>query len=1066
MFFAPADGGSTARMMTNGIGMDMGVAHKAPRGLMPGGGKRWLAPGRCCRAWLLVLAAAFAVTSPAVAVAAAAAAAAVTPDAAPSLRGKRVLFLSSYDYGRAGIESYTRTYMNAMMEGGLAGEDVVVEFLNLNTLSEPALRSQMRELLLLRYNAASGHKTDLIVTLQQPALDYLLSALAPLAQATPVLAINTSGKPLPSGSPASIWQQKVNVDFAGTLAQAMALFPETRQIVMAVGVSAADQELKRNMQQAAQAWQGKLGVRYLDDLTLQQMRLAVTQLPPDAVLVTGNVNRDIAGTIATPVQFAAQLARLANAPAFGMYNANLGQGILGGSILNIEKAAQQVAQLSLGLLAGQAPAAPGALLPASRPVPMYDWQQIQRWNADIGRLPPQAVFLNRPPNIWQQHRVAVVLVGGVFLMMACLLSALLLQQRRLRQAEREARDSEQRFRILVEHAPEAILVYDLDLDRFVDANTSAQQMLGMSRETLLTCGPFDLYSSEQPDRLPLALMVEEHLRRVMLGEPILVERNVRRADGSVFPCEVRLVRLPMEGRRLVRSGIVDISARKHSEQELLGYRDHLEELVQQRTAALSVAVTQAQSANRAKSAFLANMSHELRTPLNSVIGFSQMMADSSSMFEEEKQNLAIINRAGHHLLTLINDILELSKIEAGRMQLQTAPVDLGGLLDDVLEMVRMRASDKGIALCLECSQVLPQVVLDGAKLRQVLLNLLSNALKFIAHGSVTLSLDCRPVAHEQVLLAFAVRDTGSGIAEADLERIFEPFVQADSTAAHAGTGLGLTISRESVRLMHGDLRVESVLGQGSTFSFALQAPVVEAPAAAAVPLGRVRRLPPSQRGRAVLVVDDDDNCRKLLAGLLVPLGFELQQASGGAQAQAMLAAQRYDLVLSDWRMPQIDGLALTRWLRAQERLAQPRLVIMTASAFEEEKQEALAAGADAFLRKPIEQEYLFAMLEQQLGLRFGRADADPVPPLPPAGAEPPQLLPALLPADLAPLAAAERAALFDAVRALDLRGSSIVLASLATRLPQLAARIGAMLEGHQYRQLAQLLAQAGEEGQP
>ena len=1064
MFFAPADGGSTARMMTNGIGMDMGVAHKAPRGLMPGGGKRWLAPGRCCRAWLLVLAAAFAVTSPAVA--AAAAAAAVTPDAAPSLRGKRVLFLSSYDYGRAGIESYTRTYMNAMMEGGLAGEDVVVEFLNLNTLSEPALRSQMRELLLLRYNAASGHKTDLIVTLQQPALDYLLSALAPLAQATPVLAINTSGKPLPSGSPASIWQQKVNVDFAGTLAQAMALFPETRQIVMAVGVSAADQELKRNMQQAAQAWQGKLGVRYLDDLTLQQMRLAVTQLPPDAVLVTGNVNRDIAGTIATPVQFAAQLARLANAPAFGMYNANLGQGILGGSILNIEKAAQQVAQLSLGLLAGQAPAAPGALLPASRPVPMYDWQQIQRWNADIGRLPPQAVFLNRPPNIWQQHRVAVVLVGGVFLMMACLLSALLLQQRRLRQAEREARDSEQRFRILVEHAPEAILVYDLDLDRFVDANTSAQQMLGMSRETLLTCGPFDLYSSEQPDRLPLALMVEEHLRRVMLGEPILVERNVRRADGSVFPCEVRLVRLPMEGRRLVRSGIVDISARKHSEQELLGYRDHLEELVQQRTAALSVAVTQAQSANRAKSAFLANMSHELRTPLNSVIGFSQMMADSSSMFEEEKQNLAIINRAGHHLLTLINDILELSKIEAGRMQLQTAPVDLGGLLDDVLEMVRMRASDKGIALCLECSQVLPQVVLDGAKLRQVLLNLLSNALKFIAHGSVTLSLDCRPVAHEQVLLAFAVRDTGSGIAEADLERIFEPFVQADSTAAHAGTGLGLTISRESVRLMHGDLRVESVLGQGSTFSFALQAPVVEAPAAAAVPLGRVRRLPPSQRGRAVLVVDDDDNCRKLLAGLLVPLGFELQQASGGAQAQAMLAAQRYDLVLSDWRMPQIDGLALTRWLRAQEQLAQPRLVIMTASAFEEEKQEALAAGADAFLRKPIEQEYLFAMLEQQLGLRFGRADADPVPPLPPAGAEPPQLLPALLPADLAPLAAAERAALFDAVRALDLRGSSIVLASLATRLPQLAARIGAMLEGHQYRQLAQLLAQAGEEGQP
>lgn len=445
--------------MTDGIGMDMGIAGNAPRGLMPGGEERWTALRRRCRALLLLLLCAVPAT------------AAVSSASHASLHGKRVLFLSSYDYGRAGVESYTRTYMNAMMEGGLASEDVVVAFLNLNTLSEPVLRTKMRD--------------------------------------------------------------------------------------------------------------------------------TVAHLPPDALLVTGNVNRDVAGNIATPVQFAAQLSRLANVPAFGLYNANLGQGILGGSIPDIE----------------------------------------------------------------------------------------------------------QRFRILVEHAPEAILVYDVDLDRFVDSNGSAQQILSRSREALLGCGPFDLYSSEQPDGLPLALMVEEHLRLVMLGETIHLERNIRRADGSVFPAEVRLVRLPMDGRRLVRGGIVDISARKRSEQELLGYRDQLEELVQQRTAALSVAVTEAQSANRAKSIFLANMSHELRTPLNSVIGFSQKMADSSSMFEEEKQNLAIINRAGHHLLTLINDILELSKIKASRMQLQTGPVDLNGLLGEVLEMVRMRARGQGIALCVERGNV-------------------------------------------------------------------------------------------------------------------------------------------------------------------------------------------------------------------------------------------------------------------------------------------------------------------------------------------------------------------------
>lgn len=1017
-------------------------------GSRPGGGMGRAAVRRCWRALLL----GFCIAAPgaALSASASASASALTAAAAPSHHGQRVLFLNAYEYGRGGVESYTRTYVAAMAAAGLASEDIMVEYLNLNTQGDPALRNEMRDLLLLRYTQVMGRKADLIIAMQQPALDYLLSDLVPLTHGVPVLAINSSGKALPPGSPPAIWQQKANVDFPGTLAQAMALFPETKTIVMAVGTSEADQALKRSMQQAALAWQGKVTMRYLDKLTLAQMRAEVAHLPADTVLVAGNVNRDVDGAIATPVQFSMQLARLANVPTFGMYNAALGKGILGGSILHIEQAAQQVAQMSLAVLAGQAPTAPGTLLPPARLLPMYDWEQLQRWDADISRLPPHTVFFNRPPQLWQQHRLAVLLAGGVFIVMTGLLSILLLQRRRLRRAESEARESEQRFRILVEHAPEAILVYDLDLDRFVDANSSAQRMLGLSREALLARGPFDLYSCNQPDGLPLGLMMEEHLRRAMLGEPVLVERNVRRADGSIFPCEVRLVKLPMDGRRLMRSGIVDISERKHSEQELLGYRDHLEELVQQRTAALSVAVTEAESANRAKSVFLANMSHELRTPLNSVIGFSQMMADSSSMFEEEKHNLAIINRAGHHLLTLINDILELSKIEAGRMHLQTGPVDLNGVLDEVLEMVRMRSSEQGIALQLERFGVPPLVRLDGAKLRQVLLNLLSNALKFIEHGSVTLSLTCQAAEGGQMALAFAVRDTGSGIAEEDLERIFEPFVQADSAVAQAGTGLGLTISREFVRLMGGELSVESTLGAGAVFRFDLRAPLLQQAAVPALAPGRVARLPPGQRGRMVLLVDDDESCRKLLSGLLAPLGFQLQEAAGGAQAQAMLAAQRYDMVLSDWRMPDMDGLALTRWLRAQTTLVQPRLVIMTASAFEEEKQEALAAGADGFLRKPIEQEHLFAMLEQQLGVRFQRTAAAP-PCLPVAAFD--------LQQALGQLGATERQALLEAVQALDLRRSTIVLAGVATSLPQLSAHIAAMLEQHQYQSLCTLLAQ-------
>ncbi len=234
------------------------------------------------------------------------------------------------------------------------------------------------------------------------------------------------------------------------------------------------------------------------------------------------------------------------------------------------------------------------------------------------------------------------------------------------------------------------------------------------------------------------------------------------------------------------------------------------------------------------------MSHELRTPLNSVIGFSQMMAGASHLPPADRHNLAIINRSGLHLLNLINDILELSKVDAGRNQLQLADLELDPLLHEVLEMMRVKAEQASIALVLHCPQAAPRVQADSAKLRQVLLNLLSNAVKFAERGSVTLSLAWRKHGEQVIALDFSVRDTGIGIAGADLARIFEPFVQVESAARQSGTGLGLTIAREFVRLMGGELAVRSTVGLGAEFSFTVMAapaagvPVVQ-PAVAPLP---------------------------------------------------------------------------------------------------------------------------------------------------------------------------------------------------------------------------------------
>ncbi|MGK5027178.1 ATP-binding protein [Janthinobacterium sp. RB2R34] len=371
--------------------------------------------------------------------------------------------------------------------------------------------------------------------------------------------------------------------------------------------------------------------------------------------------------------------------------------------------------------------------------------------------------------------------------------------------------------------------------------------------------------------------------------------------------------------RLVGSNY-DITAHREAEMELLRHRHHLEELVAERTGALSVAVNQAHAANRAKSVFLANMSHELRTPLNSVIGFSRLMADSVHMHADEKRNLAIIHRSGKHLLNLINEILELSKGEAGKLSPQCEVVALAPLLQEVMDMIELRAEQHGLLLRLDCAGLPPAACVDGTRLRQVLLNLMTNAVKFAGCGTVTLRARGVCLGGDEWQLDFAVSDTGAGIAPADQQRIFEPFVQADSDGPKDGTGLGLAISREFVCLMKGALTVESQPGQGATFRFAIPARGAELPPVAASQAAlpaTVMANPARVLSAGDLAVLVPDERAALLAALrelnLMRVGLLLQALPQDAQTlvaplQAMLEQHQYLelcalLEQSDGRLP-------------------------------------------------------------------------------------------------------------------------------------------------------------------
>ncbi|WP_148314568.1 ATP-binding protein [Sorangium cellulosum] len=409
-----------------------------------------------------------------------------------------------------------------------------------------------------------------------------------------------------------------------------------------------------------------------------------------------------------------------------------------------------------------------------------------------------------------------------------------------------------------------------------------------------------------------------------------------------------------------------------------------EELVEARRAEEEArrARAEAEAASRAKSAFLANMSHELRTPLNSVLGFAQLMERDLSLGHRHRENLMVICKSGEHLLGLVNDILEMAKIEAGRMTLVDADFDLHAMLSGLSEMFSVEAQKRGLTLAIERAQDVPQHVHgDEGKLRQVLINLLGNALKFTPRGSVTLRAWARrgTGAHDgaaaaRVRVSFEVVDTGRGMAKEEVEELFEAFGQtATGRRSGEGTGLGLHISRRIVRMMGGDMQVESQPGRGTTLRFDVRLTLADAGDAIPGGAARARRivaLAPGQPRYRVLVVDDRWDVRHCLLKLLDSVGVEVRSATNGLGAVAQWETWSPHLVLLDLRMPLLDGYEAATRIKSSPRGRETVVVAMTASAFEQNRSLAAEAGCDDFLSKPFRDAEIFNLLTKHLGARF------------------------------------------------------------------------------------------------